>query len=67
MSEERIATVITADTETSLAALTPDPQNAESHDARNLALIADALRHVGAPSITVSLTGTGLLTHAVTA
>jgi ParB-like chromosome segregation protein Spo0J len=36
------------DTATSLDALTPDPDNARSHDARNLDLITEALRDVGA-------------------
>ncbi len=45
-------------TDTTLAALTPDSQNARLHGERNLALIADALRDVGAArSIVIDETG----------
>jgi ParB-like chromosome segregation protein Spo0J len=39
---------MTNDTEISLAALTPDPRNARTHGERNLQLIVDALKDVGA-------------------
>jgi site-specific DNA-methyltransferase (adenine-specific) len=52
-------------TDLPLAALTPDPRNARTHDARNLALIAEALRDVGAArSIVVDETGTILAGNA---
>ena len=48
-----------------LDALTPDPQNARSHDSRNLGLIAEALRDVGAArSIVVDEHGTVLAGNA---
>jgi site-specific DNA-methyltransferase (adenine-specific) len=55
-------------TDLPLAALIPDPRNARTHDARNLALIADALRDVGAArSIVVDETGTILAGNATVA
>ncbi|MBA2246649.1 MAG: hypothetical protein H0W23_00855, partial [Chloroflexia bacterium] len=58
----------TDDTDLPLDALHPDPRNARTHDARNLALITDALRDVGAArSIVVDETGTVLAGNATLA
>jgi len=60
--------VTTDDTDLPLDALLPDPRNARRHGERNLALIADALREVGAArSIVVDETGTVLAGNATLA
>ncbi|MBA2469376.1 MAG: DNA modification methylase [Chloroflexia bacterium] len=56
------------ETDLPLDALLPDPRNARRHGERNLALIADALRDVGAArSIVVDETGTVLAGNATLA
>ncbi len=56
------------DTDTTLDTLIPDPHNARTHGERNLRLIADALRDVGAArSIVVDETGTILAGNATVA
>lgn len=57
-----------SETDRPLDSLIPDPRNARLHSARNLALIADALRDVGAArSIVVDETGTVLAGNATIA
>ena len=56
------------DTQITLDALTPDPRNARRHSERNLRLITEALRDVGAArSIVVDETGTVLAGNATIA
>jgi DNA modification methylase len=65
VTNERRKDLAMPDTTVALTDLLPDPRNARTHSDRNIALIADALRDVGAGrSIVVDETGTVLAGNA---